>query len=119
VGLARRHWSTASPVRAIFKSAFEAAGLPYFNPHSFRTTLVQLGQTVCKDPEQFKAWSQNLGHEGVLTTFLSYGAVAPRRQGQIIQTLEMGAAQPHGQAEVVAQAVLQAMRGAGLLSKQG
>jgi integrase len=119
VGLARRHWSTASPIRAIFKSAFEAAGLPYFNPHSLRTTLVQLGQTVCKDPEQFKAWSQNLGHEGVLTTFLSYGAVAPRRQGQIIQTLTMGAAQPHGQGEVVAQAVLQAMRGMGLLGGQG
>ena len=119
VGLARRHWSTASPIRAIFRSAFEAAGLPYFNPHSLRTTLTQLGESVCQSPEQFKAWSQNLGHEGVLTTFLSYGAVAPRRQGQIIQTLAMGAAQPHGQAEVVAQAVLQAMRVAGLLSKQG
>ena len=119
MGLARRHWSTASPIRAIFKIAFDAAGLPYFNPHSLRTTLVQLGQTVCKDPEQFKAWSQNLGHEGVLTTFLSYGAVAPRRQGQIIQTLTMGAAQPHGQGEMVAQAVLQAMRGMGLLGGQG
>ncbi len=74
---------------------------------------------MCQNPEQFKAWSQNLGHEGVLTTFLSYGAVAPRRQGQIIKTLTMGNAQPHGQAEVVAQAVLQAMRGAGLLGGQG
>ena len=118
-GLARRHWSTASPIRAIFKAAFEAAGLPYFNPHSLRTTLVQLGQTVCKDPEQFKSWSQNLGHEGVLTTFLSYGTVAPGRQGQIIQTLSMGAAQPQAHADVVAQAVLQAMRGAGLLGGQG
>ena len=112
-GLARRHWSTASPIRAVFKEAFEAAGLPYFNPHSFRATLVQFGETVCQNPEQFKAWSQNLGHEGVLTTFLSYGAVAPRRQGQIIQAL--ATAQPRGQAEVVAQAVVQAMRGAGLL----
>jgi len=119
VGLARRHWSTASPIRAIFRSAFEAAGLPHFNPHSFRTTLSQLGETVCQNSEQFKAWSQNLGHEGVLTTFLSYGAVAPRRQGQIIQTLSMGNGQSRGDADVVAQAVLQAMRGAGLLSPQG
>jgi integrase/recombinase XerD len=118
VGLARRHWSTASPIRAIFKGAFEATGLPYFNPHSFRTTLAQLGERVCQNPEQFKAWSQNLGHEGVLTTFLSYGSVAPSRQGQIIQTLAMGAAQPHVQADAVAQAVLQAMRGAGLLGGQ-
>lgn len=118
-GLACKHWSTASPIRAIFQRAFQAAGLPYFNPHSFRSTLVQLGQTLCRDAEQFKAWSQNMGHDGVLTTFLSYGAVAPRRQGQIIQSLGLGNGQPTGEAEVVAQAVVQAMRGAGLLSEQG
>ena len=119
VGLARRHWSTASPIRTIFQGAFQAAGLPYFNPHSFRSTLVQFGQTLCRDAEQFKAWSQNMGHDGVLTTFLSYGAVAPRRQGRIIQALGLGNCEPPGQAEVVAQAVVQAMRGAGLLSQQG
>lgn len=119
VGLARRHWSTALPIRAIFRGAFLAAGLPYFNPQSFRNTLVQLGQTLCRDAEQFKAWSQNMGHDGVLTTFLSYGAVAPRRQGQIIQALGLGNDQPAGQAEVVVQAVVQGMRGAGLLAQQG
>ena len=68
-GLARKQWSNASPIRVIFREAFVRAGLPYFNPHSFRNTLVQLGQEICKTPEQFKAWSQNLGHEKVLTTF--------------------------------------------------
>jgi hypothetical protein len=43
---------------------------------------VQLDETRCRSPEEFKAWSQNLGHEGVLTTFYSYGTVAPRRQGR-------------------------------------
>ena len=86
-GLERAHWSTASPIRTIFRDAFVSAGLPYFNPHSFRNTLVQLGQDVCKSPEQFKAWSQNLGHEKVLTTFLSYGEVACQRQGEIIRDL--------------------------------
>ena len=119
VGLDRKRWSTASPIRTIFRVAFLAAGLPYFNPHSFRNTLVQLGQTLCRDAEQFKAWSQNMGHDGVLTTFLSYGAVAPRRQGQIIQELGLGNGQPTGQAKIVAQAVVQAMRGAGLLSQRG
>ena len=42
-------------------------------------------------------------------------AVQPSRQGQIIQTLAMGAAQPNGQVEALAQAVFQAVRGAGLL----
>ena len=60
-----------------------------------------------------------MGHDGVLTTFLSYGAAASRRQGQIIQALWLGTGQPTGLAEVVAQAVVQAMRGAGLLSQYG
>jgi hypothetical protein len=43
--------------------------------------------SISKTPEQFKAWSQNLGHEKVLTTFLSYGEVACQRQGEIIRDL--------------------------------
>ncbi len=86
-GLSRQHWSNASAIRKIFREAFVSAGLPYFHPHSFRNTLVQLGQQVCKTPEEFKAWSQNLGHEKVLTTFLSYGEITCQRQGEIIHKL--------------------------------
>jgi len=88
-GLKREHWSTATPIRKIFHDAFTTAGLPYFNPHSFRNTLAQLGEKVCKTPEDFKAWSQNLGHTKVLTTFLSYGEVAYQRQGEIIRDIAM------------------------------
>lgn len=86
-GLDRRMWTTADPIRRIFRQAFEAAGLPYFNPHSFRATLALLGERTCKTPEAFKAWSQNLGHEKVLTTFTSYGAVPPHRQAELIRGL--------------------------------
>ena len=86
-GLEQKHWSSAAPIRMIFRNAFASAGLPYFNPHSFRNTLVRLGEVVCITPEDFKAWSQNLGHEGVLTTFTSYGEVGNRRQGEIIRGL--------------------------------
>jgi integrase len=89
-GLGRAHWSNATPIRKIFRQAFEAADLPYFNPHSFRNTLVSLGEKLCLTPEAFKAWSQNLGHEGVLTTFYSYGSVAPARQGDIIRSMSRG-----------------------------
>ena len=88
-GVKPEHWSNADPIRAIFKSAFTGAGLPYFNPHSVRNALVRLGQMRCKGPEEFKAWSQNLGHEGVMTTFTSYGTVSPERQCEIIQDLEI------------------------------
>jgi integrase len=86
-GLARRHWSNAGSIRRIFREAFEAIGLPGFNPHSFRHTLAMLGERRCKTPEEFKAWSQNLGHEAVLTTFSSYGNVSPHRQIEIIRAL--------------------------------
>jgi integrase len=113
-GLERKHWSSATPIRAIFREAFVSAGLPYFNPHSFRNTLVQLGQDVCKSPEEFKAWSQNLGHEQVLTTFLSYGEVACQRQGEIIR----GLATPHQavQSDVneIAEAVFKRLRDSGV-----
>ena len=39
--------------------------------------------------EEYKAWSQNLGHENVLTTFSSYGDVAGHRQAQIIRSLRV------------------------------
>ncbi len=86
-GLDRKPWSNAAPIRRIFKEAFARAGLPYFNPHSFRTTLAQLGEQRCRSAEEFKAWSQNLGHEKVLTTLTSYGRVAPTRQAEIIRSL--------------------------------
>jgi len=89
-GIDRAHWSNATPIRQIFRQAFAAAGLPYFNPHSFRSTLAALGERLCQTPEAFKAWSQNLGHEGVLTTFYSYGSVATTRQGEIIRGLASG-----------------------------
>ena len=86
-GLSREGWSSAGPIRTIFREAFTAAGLPYFNPHSFRNTLVQLGLRDCTTVETFKAWSQNLGHEGVLTTLTSYGKVPSQRQAQLIRNL--------------------------------
>ncbi|MBP6406292.1 MAG: tyrosine-type recombinase/integrase [Ramlibacter sp.] len=114
VGVDRKAWASAAPIRAIFKAAFEAAGLPYYNPHSLRSTLVLLGQTVCQTPEEFKAWSQNLGHEGVLTTFYSYGTVAPRRQGEIIQELASPRGHAANHADELADALVRAMQRGGL-----
>lgn len=87
--LAREHWATATPIRQIFQRGCMAAGLPYFNPHSIRNTLVMIGQRRCKTAEEFKAWSQNLGHEGVLTTLVSYGTVSDFRQAEILQAMDV------------------------------
>ena len=86
-GLDRKPWSNATPIRAIFKEAFTRAGLPAYPPHRIRKTLAQFGEQLCRNPEEFKAWSQNLGHDRVMTTLYSYGEVGPRRQAEIIRDL--------------------------------
>jgi integrase len=93
-------WADASPVRTIFKEAFTRAGLPYFPPHSFRHTLGHLMQTMCRTPEQIRAWSQNLGHENIATTLTSYGKIDPHRQGAVIGSIVMNGTP--GDAELLA-----------------
>lgn len=87
VGLKREHWQSTSPIRDIFKATFKNAGLPYFHPHSFRHTITQLGEKVCRTPEEFKAWSQNMLHENVHTMWFSYGKVSDHRQFELIKQL--------------------------------
>jgi len=110
VGLDRKHWRNTTAIRTIFRQAFEDADLLYFNPHSFRNTLVQLGLTTCSNPEEFKAWSQNLGHEKVLTTFDSYGQVETQRQGEIIRDLAKPQSSPTQDVIQLAKAIAQEMR---------
>jgi len=86
-GIARHGWASSGPIREIFRRAFERAHLPYFNPHSFRDMLVRHAMTLDLTPEQMKAWSQNLGHSDVLTTFTSYGTVPLHRQSDLIRGL--------------------------------
>ena len=113
-GLHRAHWISASPIRTIFREAFVRAGLPYFNPHSLRNTLAQLGQAVCKTPEEFKAWSQNIGHEKVLTTFTSFGEVSCQRQGEIIRDLATPQQVLHSGVNEIAEAVFKKLRDSGV-----
>lgn len=107
-GIARKHWATADAARKIFKQSFEAIGLPGFNPHSFRHALAVLGEQRCKTPEDFKSWSQNLGHEHVATTLSSYGTVPEHRQAEIIKGL--AERWPSREADTVAERVAELVR---------
>jgi integrase len=78
-------WANAEPIRKVFKDACAAAGLPYFRPHSLRHTLEQLGSHSCTTPAEYKAWSQNLGHKGVLVTLTSYGTLPSYAQRELIE----------------------------------
>ena len=65
--------------------------------------MAQLGERLCRTPEEFKAWSQNLGHEMVLTTFSSYGEVARDRQAKLIRQLGQTGSQATHLAEAAEQ----------------
>ena len=104
-GLDRKCWRGSAAVRRIFRDAFDLAGLPYSNPHAFRDMLVRFGEQTCRTPEDFKGFSQNLGHDKVLTTFTSYGEVPKERQAEIIRSLRprrIGASDSVFKAEIAA-----------------
>ncbi len=88
VGLSRETYGNAGKIREVIKAAFVDAGLEPFGPHSFRKTLGLLANEVCKTPEQFKAWSMNLGHESIATTLSAYCPVSPARQAELIRAME-------------------------------
>jgi len=88
--LGKEGWANADPIRKLFREACQAADLPDFRPHSCRHTLARLGQQRCRTPEEMKAWSQNLGHEKMLTTLTSYGQVPDYRQRELIAGIGNG-----------------------------
>lgn len=69
----KEFWEKSSSARKIFEKRFNAAGVPYFHPHTFRHLVVKEFMKIPLTEEQKKAISQNLGHEHVSTTFGSYG----------------------------------------------
>ncbi|WP_299191298.1 site-specific integrase [uncultured Erythrobacter sp.] len=93
LGLAREHWSGTGSIRTIYKRAFEAAGFRYYNPHCFRHSLARLGGQICPTIEHYKAWSQNIGHENVQTTLMTYGKVPEEKQAELIRGLGEGQAE--------------------------
>jgi integrase len=84
-GLTREHWKGTGPVRTICRDAFKRAGVPYFNPHSFRNTIVALGSERNLTWQEMQAWAQNLGHTSLTTTFGSYGQVTSHQQGDLVR----------------------------------
>jgi integrase len=109
IGLSRHGWACTGPIRDIFRKGFVAAGLPYYNPHSFRAMLVRHAMTLGLSPEQMKAWRQSLGHADVLTTFTSYGSVPAQRQGDLIRAAGQAKAGDDWTQDADVQAMLKAL----------
>lgn len=85
IGLKRDTYQNANAIRKAIKAAFENAGLPTFAPHSFRKTLTKWADQHYPTREAFKAFSQNIGHESVVTRVSAYCPVTIERQGELIK----------------------------------
>ena len=86
-------WKGTGRIREIFKRRSEAAGLPYFPPHTFRHLAINLAFKACRNGEEIKAISQNFGHEQVATTVSVYGNYDPLRLTEIIKGLDFSGKQ--------------------------
>ncbi|MBU0660929.1 site-specific integrase [Patescibacteria group bacterium] len=82
-------WKSTTSLRKIFEKRFKQAGVTYFHPHTFRNLLVSEISKLPLTEIQKKAFSQNLGHENVGTTFGSYGYghIDSLKQARIIQEI--------------------------------
>ena len=85
VGLSRENYANASKLIRIIRDAFATVQFPEFTPHSFRKTLGLYANQVCKTSVEFKAWSLNLGHEHMATTFNAYMPVDRNRHRELIR----------------------------------
>lgn len=81
-------WQSPNSMRTIFKERFKAAGIDYFSPHTFRHLAVSLATQKCKNAEEFKAVSQNFGHEDVGTTFQTYGTLGNNKVGDLVTAMD-------------------------------
>ncbi|WGW03651.1 site-specific integrase [Tropicibacter oceani] len=85
LGLKRECYAGAGPLREAIKKAFTDAHMPAFGPHSFRKTLVRWADNHYPTREAFKAFSQNIGHDSVVTTVSAYCHVTQERQAELIR----------------------------------
>lgn len=84
-GLLREHWESTSPIRKIFKNAFERANMPVYTPHRFRDMMEAELTALNPSFAEYKAVSQSYGHKSVMTTLTSYGTLSVREQGRYIR----------------------------------
>ncbi len=83
-------WKSTGRIRDVFKRRAEEANLPYFSPHTFRSTAIDSALKSCKNGAEIKAVSQNVGHEHVATTLQSYANYDPMTLSGMIKRLNYG-----------------------------
>lgn len=70
-------WKSTGSINIILKKRSDEAGLPYFNPHSYRSTIIQICKSLNLTIEEMSAISQNLGQNDLHIAEVSYATMEP------------------------------------------
>ena len=65
--ITKEFWSSSVSMRTIFKEAARRSKLDYFQPHTFRHAAIYRALLFLKGGLEYKAISQNFGHEEIGT----------------------------------------------------
>ena len=84
-------WRGTGSLREILKVRAGKTGVEYHRPHSFRHAAVHLAMKFCRTAEEIKAVSQNLGHENIGTTLMTYGTLDQFRVAEVIRNTDFSA----------------------------
>jgi integrase len=87
VGLKRTPYATTAPLRDVVKEAFALVQMPKYTPHAFRHMLMLYGDKNTNTREEFKAWSQNMGHKSEAVSVESYIPISEDAKHEIILRL--------------------------------
>ena len=83
-----KRWESTSAINKILKDRSAEAGLKYYNPHSYRDTIINLCKRRGLDYEEQSAVSLNLGHKTLFITEANYGDMKPTTRLEMLSEID-------------------------------
>lgn len=83
----KNFWTSTNPIRKIFQKRFQDANIPYFPPHMFRHSLMNVIRKNTTTNEETEAMSQIFGHSYIPTTY-GYGYSSPERIIELAENID-------------------------------
>ena len=77
INVVPEYWISTSSIRGIFKQYSIKANVKYYTPQSYRHSAMNYAFKYAQNGADYKAISQNFGHENIATTFSIYGQLDP------------------------------------------
>lgn len=87
--LEKKMIKSQTTIRDIFAKAFEANGLPYLKPHTFRHSITRKANELPDASKWISALSQNFGHLVDSVIISSYGTIPEAKRGVLLKSFKI------------------------------